>query len=87
MLFSFFLQGCGHKPLEEPNPPAAVRDIPDNWIDAQTDRMKAKELYIAKHKVAYDWFGNFAFSETDGVPYIILKLLPEIAPEFWGKQK
>ncbi len=86
ILLFVFLSGCGHKPLEAPAPPAAVRAIPTNWTEAQHDRTTAKALYLAKHNIAYAWFANFAFSESDGVPYILLKLLPEIAPEFWGSE-
>jgi len=86
LLFAF-LPGCGHKQLEEPASPAVVRTTPNNWIEAQNDRSLAKESYIAKHQIAYDWFSNFAFSESDGVPYILLMLLAEIAPEYWGSKE
>jgi hypothetical protein len=67
------------KGAESPN-------VPKSWPDAQKQRVQAKQDYIAKHQVAYDWFTNFAFSEVDGVPYIILRLLPVIAPELWGSE-
>jgi len=80
------LQGCGSKQLEEPKSPAVVQSVPDHWAETQKDRSAAKAIFIANHQAAYDWFTNFAFSETDGTPLIALKLLPVIAPEFWGSK-
>jgi hypothetical protein len=78
---------CGDKDLKAPNPPAYVRDVPANWEAAQQQRTKAIELYIQQHQVAYDRFANFPVSETDGIPILILKLLPVVAPEIWGSQE
>jgi hypothetical protein len=33
------------------------------------------------------WFADFPLGVNDGVPYIILKLLPKLAPEFWVMMK
>lgn len=82
-----FIAGCNEAPLEAPNPPAAVRAVPDNWAETQQARRKAVAEHIKKFKESYDRFSDFAVSETDGVPYIILRLLPEVAPEFWGSKE
>lgn len=84
--FSILLTACDGKPLEAPPPPAFVYKVPDNWQTAQQAKSKRKADHIQSHQVAYDWFTNFAFSEVDGIPYIILKLLPELAPEIWGSK-
>ena len=63
---------------------ADVKSVPSNWATDQQRRQASKSDYINDHRVAYDWFRGFAFSETDGTPYILLKLLPEVAPEYWG---
>ncbi|MDX8392446.1 MAG: c-type cytochrome [Mariprofundaceae bacterium] len=78
------LQGCSSKQLEAPQGPPVVQAAPDNWGETQQRRSTAKSTYISKNQAAFDWFANFAFSETDGAPYIALKLLPVIAPELWG---
>ena len=63
---------------------AFVQKTPEHWRNYQAQKQQQKIDYIQKHQAAYDWFADFAFSETDGVPYIILRLLPVIAPEIWG---
>lgn len=63
-----------------------VKTVPDNWIDYRQSRMAARDAHIAKHQAAYNRFADFAQSETDGAPYIILKLLPLLAPEYWGAE-
>ena len=80
------LTGCGHDALEAPDTPPVVREVPANWSQEQQRRQTHKRDYLQEHSVAYDWFTRFAFSETDGVPFILLKLLPIIAPEYWGGQ-
>lgn len=84
VLLALMLPACISHPLEAPPPPAAVNAVPDDWSQAQAQKQQQKTAYIESHQAAYDWFGNFAFSETDGIPYIVLKLLPKLAPELWG---
>ncbi len=62
-----------------PLPPAAT------WPEEQAQRTAALEKYIAENQVAYDWFMQFPFGKTTGTPYILLKLLPTLAPEIWGE--
>jgi len=78
------LAACDGAELEAPKPPALVHDVPTNWPAAQQERTKAIDAHIQQHQVAYDRFANFPVSETDGIPFIILKLFPTVAPEFWG---
>ncbi|PSJ18759.1 c-type cytochrome [Nitrosomonas supralitoralis] len=87
ILFAILLLSCIDHPLEPPLPPAAVSEVPENWEQAQAGRYQEKSNYIQSHQAAYDWFGNFAFSEVDGIPYIALKLLPKLAPELWGGEE
>ena len=84
IIFFILLTGCDNSQLQAPNPPAVVREVPADWAIAQKERRIAKAEHIRKFKDSYDQFANFAVSETDGVPYIMLKLLPIIAPEYWG---
>ncbi|MEK6734957.1 MAG: cytochrome C, partial [Pseudomonadota bacterium] len=85
-LSGIFLIACSHEPLQAPQPPAFVSAVPVNWLEAQQQKYEKKESYIQSHQAAYAWFSNFAFSEVDGIPYIILKLLPELSPELWGNR-
>ncbi len=71
--------------LDAPGTAAAPTDVQDDWTVEQTARANAKTAYIASHQEAYDWFTLFPFSETDGTPLIILKLLPLLAPDVWGE--
>ena len=86
-LFAIALVACNSHPLEAPAPPAFVSEVPDNWLQAQTQKSQEKADYIQSHQTAYDWFANFAFSEVGGIPYIALKLLPKLAPELWGSEE
>ena len=86
-LIATTLAACSSHPLEAPSSPAFVNEVPDNWLQAQTEKSQEKIEYIQSHQTAYDWFANFAFSEVDGIPYIALKLLPKLAPELWGSEE
>lgn len=66
--------------------PAVSPEVPKDWAASQQQRAQAKRDYIAAHQDAYDWFANFAFSEKDGVPYLMLRLMPVLAPEIWGSE-
>ncbi len=83
-LFVLVLSACISQPLEAPLPPAYVKAVPDDWEQTFRNKTQEKSAYLQSQQVAYDWFGNFAFSETDGIPYIALKLIPKLAPELWG---
>jgi len=52
-----------------------------NW---QEERNQQYRSYIAAHQIEYDWFANFGNSFS-GVPFILLRVFPELAPEIWGK--
>ncbi len=71
--------------LDAPVATAAPTNVQDDWTVEQTARNEAKAAYIADHQEAYNWFTQFPFSETDGTPLIILKLLPLLAPDVWGE--
>ena len=75
----------GGETLKAPEPPAYVKQVPDNWQTAREGREKAISAHLKKYDYAYQRFANFATSETDGVPFIMLKLLPLVAPEYWGE--
>lgn len=73
--------------LKAPQPPAFVRPVPADWAAAQQQRKADIDAHLAKHQENYDHFANFPVSKTQGIPLIVLKLLPKLAPEFWGGEK
>lgn len=88
ILFSLLaLLSCDNKQLESPKKDPILKTPPTDWNQFQHNKELSKANYLKQHKTAYDWFTNFPFSETDGIPYIILKLLPVIAPELWGSKE
>jgi len=70
---------CLHAPVWAQTAPAG-----GEWRAEQERRLKALDAYISRKPVAYRWFADFPFGLTDGAPFIILKLLPKLAPEEWG---
>ena len=70
---------CLHAPAFAQTAPAG-----GEWRAEQEKRLKALDAYISRKPVAYRWFADFPFGLTDGAPFIILKLLPKLAPEEWG---
>ena len=87
IIFSVLLNtACTDKLLDAPAPPAVVKKVADNWPLDQARRTADKARYLRDNQTAFDWFADFSFSESDGTPYIILRLLPLIAPELWGSQ-
>lgn len=84
-IFLYLASGSLSKDLEAPKGTPFVNAVPDDWEVHKQTKMAARDKHIADYAIAYDRFANFPESETDGIPYIILKLLPVVAPEFWGE--
>src|SRR6476620_6260266 len=40
--------------------------------------------HLQSHAQEYEWF-NHAANGYDGVPFLLLRLLPEVEPEIWGQ--
>jgi hypothetical protein len=57
---------------------------PADWLLEQQRRNKALSAYLAEKSVAYLWFKDFPFGASTGAPFIVLQLLPKLAPEEWG---
>ncbi|MCJ8312817.1 MAG: cytochrome c [Pseudomonadales bacterium] len=72
--------------LESPVGPAYVKPVPQDWKKAQARRRADIADHIESKQVNYDHFANFPVSATNGIPLIVLKLLPKVAPEFWGDE-
>jgi len=73
--------------LNAPSSPIEVKAVPNDWAAHQAANKKAIAKHLEQHQEDYFAFANFAVSQTDGIPYLILKLLPKIAPEFWGSEE
>ena len=68
-------------------PPSAPTAAPAaDWSARRKARDEMLEVYLAKDPVAYRWFADFPFGVSSGVPYLVLKLLPRLAPEQWGSE-
>lgn len=74
---------CSRPQLEAPTSKAVSKPVPRDWITFSEKRQRDIESYIAANKVSYDRFANFPVSQTEGVPFLFLKLLPIVAPQFW----
>ncbi len=61
---------------------ASYADNP--WASERAARNQAIESYIRDNDEAYVWFADFPFSTSDGIPFLILQLLPRLAPALWG---
>jgi len=76
-------QACDQTPhAGDNNQPALVSD----WRAEQETRVKALANYLSQKPIAYRWFTDFPFGLKSGAPYVVLKLLPRIAPEQWGSK-
>ncbi|MGQ0446029.1 MAG: cytochrome C [Beijerinckiaceae bacterium] len=75
------VQACDKTPSAGDNEqPVLVSD----WQGEQEKRTKALANYLGQKPIAYRWFADFPFGVSTGAPFIVLKLLPRIAPEEWG---
>lgn len=59
----------------------------DGWAAERAARTKALRKHIGEHPVAYKWFADFPFGVNDGIPYLVLRSLPLIAPDEWGSEE
>jgi len=77
--------GCREKAVPPPVvPPVPVTDpVTNAWTDDQNQRQHAHQEYLAGHAKGYDWFAH-ASNGMSGVPFILVRLLPELEPEIWG---
>lgn len=57
------------------------------WKADQRRRAEAIEKHLSDKQIAYRWFADFPFGERSGAPFLILKLLPKLAPEEWGSEE
>ncbi len=71
---------------EQTTPEEHSGKLHENWKQMQSERRLTLETYLETYHVDYDWFARHSFSQTDGTPFILLKLLPQIAPQHWGSK-
>lgn len=83
LILCFFIISCSEPALEAPSIRADTIPVPEDWQQHQEQRTLAISQHNKQHKQAFDRFADFPVSQTHGVPYILLKLLPKVAPSFW----
>ncbi len=83
--FLFYAAGGFDCPLAAPQGQPFVKPVPTDWASYQQQQWQAHDEHLKRYAVAFDRFANFPESESDGIPYLILKLLPVLAPEYWGQ--
>ncbi|MEI9806063.1 MAG: hypothetical protein WDN48_18905 [Pseudolabrys sp.] len=54
------------------------------WADLRAACDDAQAAYKQKDPVGYNWFINAGNGFT-GFPYIVQRILPDLAPEIWGR--
>mgnify|MGYP003386083332 CR=1 FL=1 len=81
------VSGLFESRLKAPQGDAKVQPVPEDWKKQQAKRRADISDHIDSLQVNYDHFANFPVSETTGIPLIVLKLLPKVAPEFWGDEE
>lgn len=81
IVVGIFLCGCAKDGLQT----TASQD--KSWHATKEARQAELALYLQQNQEAYRWFADFPLGVNDGVPYIITKLLPKLAPEFWGSDE
>jgi len=77
------LFGCSESQLQAPSESAIAHPVPQNWQQYQRQRNIDIARYLEKNKQSYDRFADFPVSQTNGVPYLLLKLLPVVSPGLW----
>lgn len=83
LLVCIGLAGCSEPPLEAPSAEAKAKPVPSDWPAFQQQRTAEISRYIVDNQVSYARFADFPVSQTHGVPYLLLKLLPVVAPAIW----
>lgn len=66
------------------SPAMAAEDRFAEWSKQRDEHRKALNAYLSKNPVGYQWFADFPFGSGEGIPFLILQLLPKLAPEEWG---
>lgn len=69
--------------LDAPSGEPAFQAAPADWVTEHGQRVADKDTFLEEKAVAFDWFARFPFSQVDGISLIMLKLLPEVAPDLW----
>lgn len=55
-----------------------------SWTESQAAMQKTHDNYLKQNADGYDWFANAADGYS-GVPVILMRSFPDLAPEIWGK--
>src|SRR3954468_7889923 len=55
-----------------------------HWADLRSACEAEQTAYKEKNRVGFTWFANAA-NGFAGFPYLLQRVLPELAPEIWGR--
>jgi hypothetical protein len=83
-LLAMVVAACGAAQAETKAEGYVSPPPPTDWPAEQSRRTRAIEAYLAQKPIAYAWFKDFPFGATTGAPFVVLQLLPRLAPEEWG---
>jgi mono/diheme cytochrome c family protein len=81
------LTACGSSGTPTAMPAQTTAEKSADWQTIVQQRSAEHQAYLEEQQEAYRWFADFPMGINDGVPYLILKVLPKLAPEFWGSEE
>ena len=65
--------------------PAATPHLPEtDWPTIRAERLDVLQRYLGVASGGYEWFAHAMHGEPAGTPYLLMRLLPELAPDLWG---
>jgi len=63
-------------------PPGLATDRP--WAAIREERREQVARHLRAASSGYEWFADASHGENAGAPFLLLRLLPELAPDIWG---
>lgn len=57
------------------------------WGQALVDRREVVDRHVDVASDGWRWFAEASHGEQAGAPFVLLRLLPELAPDIWGNEE
>lgn len=76
------LANPANDPAPAHGPPSTLTD--SAWHDIRASREQVVKRYLETTSAGYEWFAHALHGEAAGTPFLLLRLLPELAPDIWG---
>ena len=84
-LIGIFCVACaGANPDASSSSPAPSSLSTSDWPAIRADREKSIARYLAAASGGYEWFSQAMHGEPAGTPFLLMRVLPELAPDIWG---